>query len=111
MARIVAKLDRNEELALLPLEDEEAGCLLAAVPEELRSESWWLVLRDGTEVAGDKGGIVALFAEVQPTRPLASVVRRVRLSPLLDVLYKLLSRCRTYLSWFVPEGAGPRRYP
>ena len=98
-------------MAILPLKDEEAGRLLASVPEELRTDSWWLVLRDGTPVAGNNGGGIAVLAEVDLTKSLASVLRGMRLSPLLDALDKLLARYRKYLSRFVPHGSAPRRYP
>jgi hypothetical protein len=62
-------LDRREELALLPLGEDEAGRLLTSVPEEGRGECWWLVLRDGTPVAGDGGGGLMLFAEVPGDEP------------------------------------------
>ncbi len=74
-------MDRYGELALLPLGDEEAGRLLASVPDEKRGECWWLELRDGTTVAGDEGGGVMLLAEVRLTRPLGRALRAVRLSP------------------------------
>jgi hypothetical protein len=104
-------LDRREELALLPLVDEEAGRLLASVPEEARGECWWLVLRDGTPVAGDRGGGVTLFTEIQLTRPLGRVLRALRLCPLVDALDTLLGRYRKRLGRFVPESPAPRRYP
>ena len=98
-------------MALLPLEDEEAGRLLASVPEELRTDSWWLVLRDGTPVAGNNGGGIAVLTEFELTRPLASVLLAMWLSPFLDALDKLAARYRKYLSRFVPKGSAPRRYP
>jgi hypothetical protein len=54
------------------------------VPEEARDECWWLVLRDGTPIAGDAGGGVALFAEVRLTRPLERAFRAFRASALID---------------------------
>jgi hypothetical protein len=81
------------------------------VPQEKRTECWWLVLRDGTPVAGDGGGGVMLFAELRLTRPLGRVLGALRLSPLVDLLDKALSRCRKHLGRFVPEGSAPRRYP
>ncbi len=96
---------------MLRLADEEAERLLASVPEEGRLECWWLVLRDGTPVAGDRGGGVMLFCELQLTRPLGRTLRALRLSPLIDALDKLLSQSRKYIGWFVPEGPAPRRYP
>jgi hypothetical protein len=104
-------LDRRQELALLPLADEEAGVLLASVPEEARGECWWLVLRDGTPVPGDRGGGVALFAEVRLTRPLGRLLGAARAAPVVDALDRLVARHRSRLGRLVPEGAAPRRYP
>jgi hypothetical protein len=98
-------------LALLPLGDEEAGRLLASLPEDARDECWWLVLRDGTPIAGDAGGGVALFGEVRLTRPLGRVLRALRASPLVDAFDRLVARHRSRLGRFVPEGPAPRRYP
>jgi hypothetical protein len=98
-------------LALLPLADDEANRLLASVPEGARAECWWLVLRDGTPVAGDSGGGLALFAELRLTRLLGSVLRALRASALIDALDKLVARHRTRLGRLVPEGPAPRRYP
>ncbi len=81
------------------------------MPEEKRRECWWLVLRNGMPVAGDEGGGVLLFTEVQLTRPLGRVLRALRLSPLLDILDRVLSQYRKRLGRFVPEGPAPRRYP
>ena len=104
-------MERREDLALLPLADEEAGRLLASVPEDARRECWWLVLRDGTPVAGDRGGGVRLLAELHPTRMLGIVLRALHLSPVVDVLDTVLSRYRKPLGRFVPEGPAPRRDP
>ena len=56
-------------MALLPLGEEAAAGLLAGIAEEERRECWWLVLRDGTPVPGDRGGGVVLLTELRPTRP------------------------------------------
>jgi hypothetical protein len=110
-ARVVAAVDRHEELALLPVADEEASHLLASVPEEARGECWWLVLPDGSLLPGDAGGGVALFVAVGLTRPLGRVLRAVRASALLDELDKVVARHRGRLGRLVPEGPAPRRYP
>jgi hypothetical protein len=88
-----------------------AGRLLAGVPEDARDECWWLVLRDGTPIAGDGGGGVALFVEVRLTQPLGRVLRMLHASGLLDALDKLIARHRGRLGLLVPEGPAPRRYP
>ena len=96
---------------MLPLGDEEAGRLLASVPDEKRGECWWLVLRDGTPVEGDRGGGVLLFTEVRLTRPIGRVLGVFRLSPVIDALDRVLARYRKRLGRFVPDGPAPRRYP
>ena len=109
--RVVARLDRHQELALLPLGDEEAGHLLASVPEEERGQCWWIVLRDGTVVRGDEGGGVLLLEEVHLTGPLGRALRAVRLSPVVDTFDRVLARYRSRLGRIVPDGPAPRRYP
>jgi predicted DCC family thiol-disulfide oxidoreductase YuxK len=110
-ARVVAGLDRGEQLALLPLEDEEAQRLLEAVPEDRRGERFWLVLRDGTPVPGDAGGGVAVLSELRLTRPLGRALRALRAGPLVDAVDKLVSRHRSALGRVVPDGPAPRRFP
>ena len=96
---------------MLPLADPEAGLLLALIPEDERDECWWFVLRDGTPVAGNKGGGVAMLALFPLTRPLAFVLRLFRLSPLIDWADDVLSGQRGRLGKVIPEGSEPRRYP
>jgi hypothetical protein len=96
---------------LLPLADEQAQKLLRPVPEDRRRECWWLVLRDGTPLAGDAGGGVPVLCELQLTRPLGLVLRTLRAGPLVDALDKLVARYRGALGRFLPEGPAPRRYP
>jgi hypothetical protein len=103
--------DRREELALLPLSDDEADRLLASVPAEARDECWWLVLRDGTPIPGDAGGGVALLAEVRLTRPVGRALRALHASALIDTFDKVAARYRSCLGRLVPEGPAPRRYP
>jgi hypothetical protein len=81
------------------------------VPEERRTECWWLVLRDGTPVPGDAGGGVALLRELRLTRPIGLLLKTLRLSGAVDVFDKGLARYRKPLSKIVPDGAAPRRYP
>ena len=98
-------------MALLPLEDGEADRLLADVPRGAREERWWLVLRDRTPIAGDGGGGVALFTEMQLTRPLGRVLGALHADPLVDTIDKLAARNRDRLARLVREGPAPRRYP
>lgn len=74
-------------------------------------ECWWLVLRDGTPVAGNKGGGVAILSELRLTRPLGLLLRVFRLSNLVDFLDDQLAQRRGTLGHLVPDGEAPRRYP
>jgi hypothetical protein len=85
--------------------------LLAPIPEDRRKECWWLVLRDGTPVPGDRGGGVALLRELRLTRPVGSFLHAARLSRAIDVFDTALARSRKQLSKIVPDGSTPRRYP
>jgi hypothetical protein len=93
------------------LDDVEAARLLAAVAPEQRGECWWLVLRDGTPVPGDRGGGVALLLEVRSTRPLGRFLRATSASGLLDAIDRLVARHRAPLGRLVFDGEAPRRYP
>jgi predicted DCC family thiol-disulfide oxidoreductase YuxK len=110
-ARTVAAFDRGQQLAFLPLADQEAGRLLDAVPESRRTESWWVVRRDGIPVAGKSGAGIVLLTEIRPTRLLGRVLGAIGLSPLIDALDASVARYRGRLSRFVPDGPAPRRYP
>jgi hypothetical protein len=81
------------------------------VPEDARGECWWLILRDGTAIAGDAGGGVALLTELALTRPLGRFLAAVHASPLVDACDKLVAHRRGRLGRFVPDGPAPRRYP
>lgn len=87
-ARVVARLDRGERLAFLPLDDPAADLLLATVPADERSASWRLVQRDGS---------VRGHGWVRGRLP--------------DAAYGLVARNRRRLGRLVPDGAGPYRYP
>ena len=96
---------------MLPLADEEADRLLASIPDSDRANCWWLVLRDGTPVPGDRGGGLALFRELRLTHPIGRVLDALRLSPLIDAFDRLVSRYRGRLGRLVPDGPAPRRHP
>ena len=96
---------------MLPLADPDAEQLLRTVPEDERGECWWLVLRNGSLVAGNKGGGVAMLAVFPLTRPLAFLLRALRLSPLVDWADDVLSAQRGRLGKVIPDGPAPRSYP
>jgi predicted DCC family thiol-disulfide oxidoreductase YuxK len=106
-ARVVARIDRERALAILPLQDPGADALLGAVPERERLESWRLVAPDGT-LAGHGAGLPALLRTMRHTRPLGRLLAVVP-ADTLDAAYGLLARNRGRLGKLVPDGPAPRR--
>lgn len=104
-------MDRREQIALLPYTLCADTGLLDSVPEELRPESWWLILRDGTPISGHHGGGVLLLSEIRLTRPLGRLLKALHLSGLLDALDVYFARQRSKLSSIVPKGPAPCRFP
>jgi len=98
-------------VALLPLADPEAATLLASVPEDKRELSWWIILRDGTPIAGDTGGGVVLLAELPGLRVIGRLLQSLRLSRVVDAFDKLIAHYRGQLSRIVPDVTPLRRYP
>ncbi len=106
-ARVVARLDRGEELAILPFQDEAAAPLLMELPETERSATWRLARADGS-LAGYGAGGPELLAAMRVTRPVGRLLGRVP-DRLLDRLYAVAARNRATLGRFVPDGPAPRR--
>lgn len=109
MARVVAGLDRREELAFLGQHDERAAELLAALPEDERFDTWHLALADG-RLVGYGTGTIELLRALRFTRPLAAVLQRVPARG-LDRAYGLVARNRPRLGRLVPDRPGPTRFP
>lgn len=101
----------RESLGLLPLDHSQAQEFLASVPEEERSDCWWLVLRDGTLVRGDEGGGRRILTEMGLTRPIGRLLGLLPVSGAIDAFDRWLARARGRLSRFVPDGSAPVRYP
>jgi predicted DCC family thiol-disulfide oxidoreductase YuxK len=110
-ARLVTHLDVDQRLAVLPLTAGEVPCLLAGVPDAIRTETWWLVPRQGPPVSGRDGGALALLLELRCTRFVGRLGQALRLGMLLDALDRGLARSRGRLSRYVPDGPAPRRCP
>ena len=108
-ARVVARIDRERALAIMPLQDPGADALLAALPDSERLASWRLVASDRT-VAGYGAGLPALLRAMRPTRPLGRLLGLVPAGA-LDAAYRLVARNRGRLAKLVPDGPAPRRVP
>jgi len=108
-ARCIVRLDRRQELAFLPLQDEAATPLLTAVPDNERFDTWRLASRDGS-LSGFGAAAPALLAAMQLTRPLGRLLGRIP-DPTLDRAYGLIARNRGTLGRLAPDGPAPRTYP
>lgn len=106
-ARVVARVDRERALTIMPLQDPGASALLTALPEVERLASWRLVAPDGT-LAGYGAGLPALLRTVRRTRALGRLLGLVPAS-FLDSAYRLVARNRGRLGRLVPDGPAPRR--
>jgi predicted DCC family thiol-disulfide oxidoreductase YuxK len=100
-ARLVSRLDRRGELAILPLQHGDAEALLEPLPEEERLSSWRLALPDGTLV-GYGVGIVPLLEAMRLTRPLGRLAARVP-SRVLEAAYGFVAARRRLLGRLVPD--------
>jgi predicted DCC family thiol-disulfide oxidoreductase YuxK len=108
-ARAVLWLDRDRELALLPLQDPEAASLLEALAEEERLASWRVTGQDGALVGFGKG-VVPLLRTMRLTRPVAHVLAAVP-DRALDAVYGAVAHRRSILGRLVPDGPAPRQFP
>lgn len=97
-ARIVAWVDRRDELEMLPPDHDEARTLLASIPEDRRAESWWLVLRDGSPVRGDRNGALLLLIALWIARPVGRVPTHRRVSSFHETLAETAAQYRARLS-------------
>ena len=108
-ARVVAFLDRDDELAFLPLRDPVAEPLLARLPHEERFATWYLAQPGGSIVGYGTGGVQLLEA-MRLTRRAGHALARVP-AGLLDGAYSVIAGRRSALGRLVPDRPGPRRFP
>jgi predicted DCC family thiol-disulfide oxidoreductase YuxK len=109
-ARLVARLDRTERLALLSRDDEAAAPYTARVPERQVAESWQLIEPTGVRLMHGPAGIRVL-EYIPSTRWLARLLRTFHLTPFATAVNRLLSRARKPLGRFFPNPQVPRRWP
>jgi predicted DCC family thiol-disulfide oxidoreductase YuxK len=106
-ARAVARLDRERQLSLRALQDDEARVLLDPLPADERLASWRLVRPDGS-IVGRGAGAPMLLEEMRLTRPAGRLLARIP-ATVLDRAYDVLARNRGRLGRLVPDGPAPRR--
>jgi len=112
-ASIIARVDLM--IAIIPFHDTKAWVFFEfyGIKGEERYKSWWIYTApwwEGSLKAGNKGGWLALLSVMWRTRLLSKVVRKLRLSPLLDRMDNLISWARPFLAQFVPDVPTIRRH-
>jgi len=88
-ARLVARLDRKERLALLSRDDEAATAYVARIPTDEVSQSWQLIEPSGVRMMQGPAGI-RMLAYLPATRWLAWVASVLRLTPLATAVNRFL---------------------
>lgn len=100
-ARLVARLERNQRLALLSRDDEATTSYVARIPAHEIQVSWHLVEPTGVRMMHGPAGIRVL-EYIPATRWLAWIMRTFRLTPLVTALNQVLGRTRKPLDRFSP---------
>ena len=92
-ARLVARLDRSDRLALLSRDDVAAAPYAERIPEHQVAESWQLIEPSGVRLM--HGPAATRLLEYLPaTAWLACVIRSCRLAPVATAANRLLDRIR-----------------
>jgi predicted DCC family thiol-disulfide oxidoreductase YuxK len=110
LARLVARLDRGERLAMLDRDDAAAAPYVARIPEEDVQESWQLIESTGVRLMHGPAGI-RLLEYLPATRWLGQGLRRLRLTSLATAVNRMLGRVRKPLGRFFSDQRRPRRWP
>jgi hypothetical protein len=103
-------MDTSEALAFLPNDDALVTRLLPDLTPDQRSDRWHLLTPQLDDLIGGKG-LIALLAELAPTRWLSRTLSFLRAERLLDGLDGVMRRIRGKMGNLVPDVEGPRRYP
>jgi predicted DCC family thiol-disulfide oxidoreductase YuxK len=109
-ARLVARLDPGERLAMLDRDDAAAAPYVARIPERDVQASWQLIEPSGVRLMHGPAGI-RLLEYLPATGWLGRALRTLRLTWLVTALNRLLGRIRKPLGRFFPDQRRPRRWP
>jgi predicted DCC family thiol-disulfide oxidoreductase YuxK len=110
VARLVARLDRRERLAMLDRDDDAAAPYVARIPEEDVQASWQLIEPTGVRLMHGPAGI-RLLEYLPPTAWFGRALRRLRLTSSVTEVNRFLGRVRKPLGRFFPDQRRPRRWP
>ncbi len=92
------------------MKDPLAAPLLEPIPEARRFTTWHLIRFDGETVARGAAG-VELLESLECARAVGRLLRTLRLSWLIGLVYWAVSTNRRRLGLLVSDRAGPRRFP
>ena len=104
------RLDRDERLALMPIENRVGEELLKDESFAVRENHWHLVTTEGVDIVGGPAGVM-LLEQLKPTRYLGRALRLLHLTPVVGLGDAILARMRPHLVRFVNSGHAPKRYP
>jgi predicted DCC family thiol-disulfide oxidoreductase YuxK len=109
-ARLVARLDRGERLAILDRDDAAAAPYVARIPDQDVQASWQLIEPTGVRLMHGPAGI-RLLEYLPATAWFGRALRRLRLTSAVTAVNRLLGRIRKPLGRFFPDQRRPRRWP
>jgi predicted DCC family thiol-disulfide oxidoreductase YuxK len=109
-ARLIARVDRSGELAILGFDDPEAARFVRHIPKTELEASWQLLLPTGERLTLGPAGVAAM-EHIKVTRPLGKAMRALRLEGLATGINVLVRRNRHRLGRLVSDRPGPRRPP
>lgn len=97
MAALVARLDRDEQIAMIPYDHPDVARFVVFLTEDQVRDSWRLYLPDGRRMTKGQAG-TTLLELLGPTRLVGRALRRLRLEWLVGLVDKAVSRMRPLLS-------------
>lgn len=109
-ARFLERLDKHERLGFLPFDDADAQRFLEPIPDVELEQSWHMVKPGGIRLSAGEA-TVELMLHLDQFRWLGNVIRALHLTPVVHLVYTLISKARGQLSRFLPGTPGPRRFP
>ncbi len=109
-ARLVARLDKDRRLSILPFDAPESAEHLVFLTEEQVQGSWQLIESNGRRLI--KGEALVRLLRLLPSFAwLGKLLSLLRLQPLAGLIDHAISKARPFLSRFVRDAPGPRRPP
>ena len=83
---IVLRLDKFNQLDIIPFRDATASWLLRGIPDAERYQTWWFIDGNGKRWRGNRGGGIALLLTLKRTHWIGCVLCRLGLGVCIDKL-------------------------